>query len=74
MDLLTEVEQRLAKAFPNEEIKIDFADGKHMEVIVKAKIFTGLSLIDQHKMVYAAVDDLIKQGYLHALKIKTLAK
>lgn len=74
MDLAQEVEKRLKAAFVNAEIVVDFADGMHMAVEIQAVEFAGKGLIDQHKMVYAAVQDLIDQGYLHALKIKTIIK
>ena len=38
---------------------------------VKAPQFDGLSLIAQHKLVYAPVQHLIDDGSIHALKIKT---
>ena len=33
--------------------------------------FDGLSLIAQHKLVYAPVQHLLDDGTIHALKIKT---
>lgn len=74
MDLLKEVEQRWKEAFIDGEVKVDFADGKHMAVEIRYSGFAGKSLVEQHKMVYAAVRDLMDAGYLHALKIKTLVK
>lgn len=74
MDLLKEVEQRLKAAFPSGKVELDFADGKHMAVEIHSSDFSGKSLVEQHKMVYAAVQDLMAGGYLHALKIKTLVK
>ena len=74
MDLLKEVEQRLNAAFSNGNVEIDFADGKHMAVEICSSKFAGKGLVEQHKMVYAAVQDLLDGGYLHALKIKTSVK
>jgi stress-induced morphogen len=74
MDLLKEVEKRMKTAFADGEVELDFADGKHMEVEIKSGLFAGKNLVEQHKMVYAAVQDLMNDGYLHALKIKTLTK
>ena len=74
MDLADEVKIKLERVFPDDSIEIDFSDGKHMAVTIKSRKFIDKSLLDQHKMVYEAVNDLIKEGYLHALKIKTLVK
>ena len=74
MDLAKEVEQRLKNAFKDGDVMVDFADGMHMAVEIQAEAFVGKGLIEQHKLVYAAVQDLIDQGYLHALKIKTIIK
>ena len=74
MDLEKEVQNRLEKVFEGAEVMVDFADQKHMAVQIKVIEFAGKTLLEQHKLVYAAVQDLIDQGYLHALKIKTIAK
>ena len=72
--MAVEVEEKLKKAFLGGEVLVDFADGKHMAVEITADQFAGKDLLEQHKMVYAAVQDLIDQGYLHAIKIKTIVK
>lgn len=71
MNLEEEVKNRLEKALKDAQVMIEFADGHHMTVEVASSSFAGLGLIDQHKLVYAALGDLIKDGYLHALKLKT---
>jgi stress-induced morphogen len=43
----------------------------HYDVRVVSSRFSGASLIDQHRMVYAAVDPALKDGRLHAIQIKT---
>lgn len=73
-DLVAEVEKRLAENFPEGKWVVDFADGKHMSLEITAEEFAGKSLIDQHKLVYAALADLMKDGWLHALKLKTKAQ
>ena len=45
--------------------------GDHLFAHVTAPQFDGLSLIAQHKLVYAPVQHLIDDGTIHALKIKT---
>ena len=43
----------------------------HYEALVVSSAFQGKSRIDQHKMVYAALGDLM-DGPVHALALKTL--
>ena len=68
------VRNRLLTSFPEAEILIDFADGKHMSEEIKAKEFSGKSLLEQHSMVNALLTDLFADGSLHAMKLKTKAK
>ena len=46
--------------------------GDHFEATVVSEAFTGLSLIKQHQLVYAALGDAMA-GPVHALKLKTMA-
>lgn len=48
--------------------------GDHYDVRVTSAGFSGKPLIDQHRMVYAAVDAALKDGRLHAIQIKTQTK
>ncbi len=47
--------------------------GDHFEAQVKAPQFRGLPLLQQHKLVYAAVQSWLDDGTIHALSIKTVA-
>ncbi len=72
--LVDEMEQCLQKSFPKGEFEItDGEDGMHLSVKVTAADFKNKTLIEQHKMVYAAFDELIKSGELHSINIKTSA-
>ena len=44
--------------------------GAHLTVTVVAPAFTGKSLVERHRMVYAAVGDLMQQQ-IHALSMHT---
>ena len=68
-----ELETMIIQAFPEAKVEIiDLAgDDNHYSLIITSKRFFGISRIDQHKMVYEALDG--KMGNeLHALTIKTL--
>ena len=70
---LEEIESLIKKAIPDAEINIqDLAgDENHYSATIKSKIFTGKSKIDQHKLVYKALQG--KMGNeLHALALNTM--
>ena len=46
----------------------------HYDVRVVSAGFRGVPLIDQHRMIYSAVDAALKDGRLHAIQIKTVAQ
>ena len=45
--------------------------GDHFQVTVTSPRFEGLSLIDQHKLVYDALAAPLADGTIHELRIKT---
>jgi stress-induced morphogen len=45
--------------------------GDHFQVAVTSSRFAGLSLVDQHKLVYDALAAPLADGSIHALRIKT---
>jgi len=64
----------LEQAFPGAE-ELDVVDrtggGDHFHVIVQADRFDGLSLIDQHRLVYDALANPLADGTIHELRITT---
>jgi stress-induced morphogen len=63
----------LADAFPDasELAVIDRGGGDHLEVRVTAPSLVGLSRVDQHRRVYAALAEPLADGAIHELRIKT---
>ena len=47
-------------------------EGCNLSVTVISDAFEGKSLVQEQKMVYATVNNLISSGQLHALGIKAL--
>ena len=43
----------------------------HYNVRVVSASFSGKSLLDQHRMIYAALSEALKDGRLHAVELKT---
>ena len=70
---LEEIKDLIKKAMPDAEIDIkDLAgDQNHYSATIKSKVFAGKSKIEQHKMVYKALNG--KMGNeLHALALNTI--
>ena len=64
----------LEGAFP-EASEVSVVDrtggGDHFQVTVSSNRFDGLSLVDQHRLVYAALETPLTDGTIHELRIKT---
>ncbi len=66
-----EVKGRIESALPGARVQVStFSGDDHFQAVVAAPQFKGKSLVDQHRMVYAAVDGLLG-GEMHALALKT---
>jgi len=64
----------LEDAFPD-ATELSVADrtgtGDHFQVSVTSPSFDGLSLVEQHKLVYDALTDRLTDGTIHELRIST---
>ena len=63
----------LEDAFPGDEIAVQdrTGGGDHFQVTVASGRFAGLSLIDQHRLVNAALAAPLADGTIHELRIET---
>jgi len=64
----------LARAFPDAaELAVEdrTGTGDHFQVTVASAEFEGLSLLDQHRQVNAALAALLGDGSIHELRIRT---
>jgi stress-induced morphogen len=61
-------------AFPDAK-NVDVVDrtggGDHFHVTVVSPRFEGLSLVDQHRLVYDALAEPLEDGTIHELRITT---
>ena len=68
------LESLLRDAFPDAE-ELSVADrtgsGDHFQVTLASRRFDGLSLVDQHRLVYDALATPLADGTIHELRIKT---
>jgi stress-induced morphogen len=70
----SEIERLIKEAFPGAHVVVvDLAgDGDHFGARITSEAFKGKSRVQQHKMVYAALQGQMG-GVLHALALETSA-
>jgi stress-induced morphogen len=69
-----EVRSRIEAGIPgaHAEVRDLTGGGDHFHARVSAPGFAGRSMLEQHRMVYAALGDAMK-GPIHALQLETAA-
>jgi stress-induced morphogen len=70
---LAELKTMIKAALPGASVEVSDEDGggQHLRAEVTAPQFEGLSRIDQHRLVKAAVKERFDDGTIHALSVKT---
>lgn len=71
---LSELKHMIEDALPGAQADIvDQGGGDHLAAVVVAPQFAGISRIEQHRLVYAAVQGRLDDGSIHALALRTRA-
>ena len=67
------IRELLEQAFPGGEIQVEdrTGGGDHFQVTVVSTAFDGLPLVQQHKLVNAALAAPLADGTIHELRIRT---
>jgi stress-induced morphogen len=70
---LGELKRMIETALPGAAVEVidETGAGDHLRATVAAPQFEGLSRIDQHRLVKAAVKERFDDGTIHALSVKT---
>jgi len=70
---LVELKGMIEAALPGAEVDVsdETGTGDHLRAVVVAPQFEGLSRIEQHRLVKAAVRERFDDGTIHALSVKT---
>jgi stress-induced morphogen len=70
---LAEIEGMIKAALPGASVEVvdETGAGDHLRATVEAPQFEGISRIDQHRLVKAAVRERFDDGQIHALSIRT---
>lgn len=68
-----EIERKIAAALPGAIVEVidTRGSGDHFEARIQWAGFAGKTLVEQHQMVYAPLQEELKSGALHALALKT---
>ena len=71
----TSVIQMIRAKMPDARVEVaDWSSSgtrDHLNVTVASQAFAGKNRLDQHRMVYAALGEALKDGRIHAVQIKT---
>lgn len=71
---MVSIRDLLERAFPD-AVELGVEDrtggGDHFQVTVASPRFAGLSLVEQHRLVYEALAAPLADGTIHELRIKT---
>jgi len=67
-----DIKQRIEAAIPGSHVEVeDYTGGSdHFRAVVTSEAFEGLSRIEQHRLVYGALESDIG-GAIHAFALKT---
>jgi acid stress-induced BolA-like protein IbaG/YrbA len=66
-----ELKALLEARLPDCEIAHVSGDGRHFDLIVVGAVFEGMTPVKKQQYVYAAINDRIADGSLHAVNMKT---
>lgn len=70
---LAELKTMIEAALPGAEVEVidETGAGDHLRATVSAPQFAGMSRLEQHRLVKAAVKERFDDGTIHALSVKT---
>jgi stress-induced morphogen len=70
---LAELKGMIEGVLPGAQVDVsdETGNGDHLRAVVTAPQFEGLSRLDQHRLVKAAVKERFDDGTIHALSVKT---
>ena len=66
-----DIERLIEEQLPDARAKVRGDDGVHFEAVVISTAFAGKSLLQQHRLVYAALGGRMEREEIHALSLKT---
>ncbi len=67
-----DIKRLIEQGLPGSQVIVRGSDGVHFEATVISSAFAGKSLLQQHRMVYAALGGRLESEAIHALTLQTL--
>lgn len=67
-----EIQAMIERGLPGAEVRVS-GDGRHFDALVISEAFAGKSLLEQHRLVYAALGPRMG-GDIHALTMRTYTR
>ena len=63
----------IKKSLPDAQVTVEdmSGGGDHLNVNVTSSLFTGLSMVQQHQLIYKALEEELASEAIHALALKT---
>ena len=65
------IKQLIETRLPDADVKVESEDGTHFRAFIVSELFSGKSMLQQHRMVYEALGSKMGKD-IHALSLKTL--
>jgi len=65
-----QIKSKLEAAIADSQVEVS-SDGSHVQVVVVSPVFEGLNAVKKQQLVYAALQDAISSGAIHAVQMKT---
>jgi acid stress-induced BolA-like protein IbaG/YrbA len=66
-----DIEHLIEEQLPGARVLVRGDDGVHFEAVVVSDHFAGKSLVQQHRLVYAALGGRMEREEIHALSLRT---
>ena len=66
-----DIKNMIEEAMPGAQVIVRGDDGVHFEAVVISEDFLGKTLLQQHRLVNALLEERIKSGEIHALALRT---
>lgn len=66
-----DIKRLIEQGLPGAQVIVQGADGVHFTATVISPEFAGKTLLQQHRLVYAALGGRLESEEIHALALKT---
>ena len=70
----TELQALIRTKLPDADVGIVDRTGTmdHFNLTIRSRVFKGKTLLEQHRLVYGALEEALRDGRVHAVELKTI--